>query len=67
VASKPELSGPERDAEIDRLSRQYGEDNPLAREVRDAADLAREPGSRRTVPPRVTDAFFGRPRIGRAR
>lgn len=65
------VTGPARDALIDLFAERYPEpgtpDDALKHEVADAADLARELGSPRTIPVRVTDAFFGRKRTGRAR
>jgi len=66
MSSKPELTGTERDAEIDRLMRTFCDD-AFEREIADAVRLAREPGSPRPLPTRVTDAFFGRKRSGRTR
>jgi hypothetical protein len=63
------VSGPARDALIDLFAEQYPEpgtpDRAFEREIADTASL-REPGSPRTLPARVADAFFGRPR-GRGR
>jgi hypothetical protein len=69
------VTGPARDALIDHFAEQYPEpgtpsytlERDISDEVRDAADLAREPGSSRPLPARVTDAFFGRKRSGRTR
>jgi hypothetical protein len=63
MSSRPGLSGTERDAAINRFAEQYPEDDPHAREVRDAADLADE---RRPAPSRkVVSAFFSRGRRAR--
>jgi hypothetical protein len=64
------VTGPARDALIDLFAERYPEpgtpEHAFEREIADTASL-REPGSPRTLPARVADAFFGRSRTRRTR
>jgi hypothetical protein len=62
--SNPELAGAGRDAEIDRLAREFPEDGAFSRAIRATADL---PDDRPAVLRKeIVSAFFSRPR-GRSR